>query len=54
MEYGVEPLAQKIPNLFSLSLNKDAYVVDYWCIVTHSWNLGLGEICSIMSLTIWP
>ena len=38
---SVEPLAEKFPNLFSLSLNKDAYVADCWGIVTHSWNLGL-------------
>ena len=36
----MEPLAEKFPNLFSLSLNKDAYV-DCWCIVTLSWNLGI-------------
>ena len=37
----MEPLAEKFPNLFSLSLNMDAYVAACWCIVTHSWSLGL-------------
>ncbi|KAA0065914.1 uncharacterized protein E5676_scaffold259G00270 [Cucumis melo var. makuwa] len=38
---GVEPLAENFPNLFSLSLNNDAFVADCWCIITHSWNLRL-------------
>ena len=34
-----QPLA--LPRCFSLSLNKDAFVADYWCTVSHSRNLGL-------------
>ena len=53
---GVEPLAEKFLNLFSLSLNKNAYVAECWCIVTHSWNLGLrrnmlnNEIANMTSI----
>ena len=28
--------AEEFPTLFSLSLNKDAFVADCWCTVTHS------------------
>ena len=37
----VQPLAEKFPNLFSWSLNKDAFVAECWCNVSHSWNSGL-------------
>ena len=33
-------LLQKFPYVFSLFLNKDAFVADCWCTVS-SWNLGL-------------
>ncbi|TYK10100.1 protein PIR [Cucumis melo var. makuwa] len=32
---------EKFSNLFSLTLNKDAFVADCWCNITHLWNLGL-------------
>ena len=53
---AAEPLAEKFPNLFSLSLNKDVYVAECWCTATHSWNLGLrrnmfdNEIANVASI----
>ena len=48
-----EPLAEKFPNLFSLSLNKDAYVnVGVLLLIRGTW--ALEEICSMTSLSIWP
>ena len=36
-----KPLAEKFHDLFSLLLNKDAFIADCWCNVSRSWNLGL-------------
>ena len=44
--FDVQPLAEKFSNFFSLSLNKDAFVADCWC--------NVSQMCSIMSLTMWP
>ena len=51
-----EPTCKKIPNLFSVSLNKDIYAAECWCTATHSWNLGLrrnmldNEITNVASV----
>ena len=58
-----QPLSQKFPDVFPLSLNKDAFVAECWCTVSHSWNLGLrrnvldsefGNLATIMEiLHLW-
>lgn len=36
-----QPLAQKFPDIFTLSLKKDAVIADCWCTSSQTWDLGL-------------